>query len=161
MNERSMLALARVLALAGLAFWGYFLMRNIFEIPLFLNSAGDSALPLQIAFGVYGYAVLLFGVVLGAVYREIRARRQAGRKTIKIFTVMRQALSTIDFWLGVFASPVVYAVLLQAVDLTSISVSGFVGITLVGLQNGFACNAVADALLDSGRTAPADVKSQD
>lgn len=161
MNERPTLTLARTLALIGLVFWSYYVLRHILDVPLFLNSAGESSLPLQLAFGAYAYAVLLMGVVLGAIYREIRARRQAGRKTIKITAVMRHSVGTTDFWLGVFASPVIFAMLLQAVDLTNIRLSGFVGITLVGLQNGFACNAVADALLDSGRTELPGKKDQE
>jgi hypothetical protein len=55
---------------------------------------------------------------------------------------------TIDFWLGLFASPVVYTMLLQAIDLQNTSITGIIGITLVGLQNGFVCNSIADAMIN-------------
>jgi hypothetical protein len=53
--------------------------------------------------------------------------------------------------MGVFASPVVYVVLLQAVDFENVSVSGVIGLTLVGLQNGFVCESIAESLLARGK----------
>jgi hypothetical protein len=42
---------------------------------------------------------------------------------------------------------VVYVVLLQAINLERFTIAAFIGVTLVGLQNGFVCNVVADALI--------------
>ncbi|PZQ88718.1 MAG: hypothetical protein DI534_11230 [Leifsonia xyli] len=148
-----------VLALVGLVFWVGYVLKFVLGDTLFLAGADDSKISLQVAFGVYGYVTLLLGVFLGAVYQEIKAQKAAGVTHFAIGGVIKQALRSADFWLGIFASPVVYAVLLQAVNMETITLSGFIGLTLVGLQNGFVCNTVAESVI-GGKPKPVGVAAK-
>lgn len=149
MTNRRGLPFARALAVVGLIFWGYYVGNYVLGAPIFLNTDGDNQWAAQIGFGCYGYAVLLIGVVLGALYHEVGAAKEGDTRQIEIRSVIRNAFGSTDFLLGVFASPVVYAVLLQAVDLTNITASGVLGVTPVGLQNGFVCNTIAESMVKS------------
>lgn len=144
------LFITKLLAVVGLIFWLYYFFTHIVGAPLFLTVEDDSRVATQIGFGVYGYVILLVGVMLGAIYQELKVVKAEGRRQIKIASTMRRATRTPDFWLGIFASPVVYVVLLQAIDMTNVTTGSFIGLTLVGLQNGFVCNTVADSLINSG-----------
>lgn len=151
MNRTFSLGLARVLAVAGLVFWALYVIRYVFGVPLFLADEGGPSLAAQIIFLIYGYVTLLLGVFLGVVYKELRAARQEGRPRVHVGRVLRSTLQHADFWMGVFASPVVYIVLLQAVDLEDMSLTGIVGLTLVGLQNGFVCETLAESIFAGRR----------
>lgn len=149
MTNPQTLLFARILAFVGLLFWIFYILKYVFGAPLFLSSEERNQLAIQLGFGVYGYIVLLIGVFLGAVYQEIKVRKANGNNQIKIGKMIKRAVGSADFWLGVFASPVVYAVLLQAINISDITISGIFGITLVGLQNGFVCNTIADSIVNN------------
>lgn len=150
MNYRLISKLAPWLGLIGLCFWVFASVNYINGSPLFLANNGASNLPTEIAFSAFGYVTLLLGVFLGAVYNRIKAERTAGTTQINIGATIGQAIQTPDFWLGIFASPVVYVILLQAVDLDNVSPGKVFALTLVGLQNGFVCNTIADSLIGGG-----------
>jgi hypothetical protein len=150
MSSLNRLITAKILAIVGLIFWAYYFYTYLLGAPLFLNTEDASRVATQIGFGVYGYVILLVGVMLGAVYQELKIAKSEGKEQIVIGSTMRRATRTADFWLGMFASPVVYAILLQAIDMTNVTIASFVGITLVGLQNGFVCNTIADSLINNG-----------
>ncbi|MBB2962534.1 hypothetical protein [Methylobacterium sp. R2-1] len=156
MENRTSVQLSIFLAAAGLVFWVVYVLKFILGDSLFLAGADDTKIGVQIAFGVYGYLTLLVGVFVGAVYQEIKSQKGAGNVEIAIGPSIGRALRGADFWLGIFASPVVYAVLLQAVNLETITASGFVGLTLVGLQNGFVCNTIAETII-GGKPKPLGV----
>jgi len=147
---------AITLAAIGLALWisyGYFFL---LDSTHFLAENANSTSNQVILIG-YGYVVLLVGVFLGSVYRQLKALPTD--KKIKIGAVVRSAFGSKDFWLGMFASPVVYVILLQAINLDRFTLPALIGVTLVGLQNGFVCNVVADGLI-AGRPAPAQTGGQ-
>lgn len=148
MTEQGRLQMAKILAVGGLIFWLAYVSKYVFGAPLFLAAPTGNALGMQIGFGLYGYLVLLLGVFLGSIYQELRAIKATNRRRIRIGPTIRNAFRTPDFWLGIFASPVVYAVLLQAIDLEDLSASGIAGLTLVGLQNGFVCNTIAESIVN-------------
>ena len=153
MTKPISLKLALLLAALGLIFWVYYVLKYVFELPLFLAAQDGIGLSTQLLFLAYGYLTLVVGVILSSIYKELKLEKSRGRRRIKIQTVLRNAMRSPEFWMGVFASPVVYVVLLQAVDLENISIGGFVAVTLVGLQNGFVCNSIADALFENNPTA--------
>ena len=115
-----------------------------------LAPTGQSNIASEIALGVYGFVILLIGVFLGAVHNRLKAEKDGGASDIAIGKVIAVALRTPDFWLGIFAAPVVYVILLQAVDLETVSAAKIFALTLVGLQNGFVCNTAADGLISKG-----------
>ena len=137
---------ARLLAVLGLLFWAFYTWRFSEGLPRFLADDGQAGLLGQVAFGAYGYATLLVGVVLGAIYRRLSNIAGEDREDIRVGDVIGQAFRHADFWMAMFASPVVYAVLLPAVDLETTSAAAMFSLTLIGLQNGFACNVIARSL---------------
>ena len=143
--------IAPILALIGIGFWAYYCYDYITGAPLFLTTpTGNTNTNVwsQVGLAAFGFAVLLIGVFLGAVYNQIKAERANEVTQIDIGAVTKTALKTPDFWLGIFAAPVVYVILLQAVDLDTPTTAKFLALTLVGLQNGFVCNTIADALIN-------------
>jgi hypothetical protein len=139
----------RLLAVVALVFWVFYALRYVLGLPMFLTSEGEPSLLAKIGFIGYGYVTLLVGAFLGVVYKALREAK-AEKKLIKIGNVIEGALQGADFWMALFASPVVYVVLLQAVDLENISLAGLMGLTLVGLQNGFVCNTIAESIVNRG-----------
>lgn len=139
--------IAVLLAIAGLIFWIAYAELVLTDAPKFLvgesSLAGSKAKAILI---VYGYATLVVGVFLGSGYRELKDRRTKEVKQVKVKELFGSILHSVDFWLGLFGSPVVYAILLQAIDLNNASVASAAGLTLVGLQNGFVCQSIADAI---------------
>ena len=146
---RISLGLAKTLAVIGLIFWILYVAVYISNLPSFLVDNQQLSFQGQIIFGLYGYITLLIGVFLGAVYQSlIYERDNNNRRAVNIGKVIHDAVQSVDFWIGLFASPVVYAVLLQAVDLESISAGAIFSLTLISLQNGYVCNRVADSVLN-------------
>ena len=137
---------ARLFAAIGLLFWALYIWRFSEGFPRFLAQDGQAGLLGQLAFGAYGYLTLVVGVALGTIYRHLSSISGDDRKSINIRDVIGQSFRHADFWMAMFASPVVYAILLPAVDLETISAAAIFSLTLIGLQNGFVCNALAESL---------------
>lgn len=87
---------------------------------------------------VLGYAATLFGVTLGAFYREL-----SGEKSIADFHVfLRRAVRSTDLWAGYCASPLVCGLVLLATSGVTLA-----GLVVIALQNGFFCHVVIKRLL--------------
>jgi hypothetical protein len=155
--NRKISTVAVLLAVIGLIFWIAYVEFVLTDSPKFLvgqsSLAGSGAKAILI---VYGYATLVVGVFLGSGYRELKERRTKDIKQIKVSELFASILHSTDFWLGLFGSPVVYAILLQAIDLNNASVASAAGLTLVGLQNGFVCQSIADAIRPKVGGSPAE-----
>jgi hypothetical protein len=126
-------------AAAGCAWWAFSLSKTQgvhFGAVAVVESRGVMML-------AYGYAITLLGVTLGSAYRNLQERRQTGEKTIgSVGSFIRNVFMSIDFWLGLCASPLVYALLLRATEGGSTA-----GLTTIALQNGFCCTVIASGLL--------------
>jgi len=145
--KRHWLTISVLLALVGLIFWIAYVEFILVDSTKFLvGQESLSTNSLKAILVGYGYFTLVVGVFLGAGYRNLKERRAAGGKMLNVREFIREVFHSVDFWLGLFGSPVVYAILLQAVDLTNISIGSAAGMTLVGLQNGFVCQSIADAI---------------
>jgi hypothetical protein len=142
---------AVLLAIVGLVFWIAYVEFVLADSTKFLvGQESLSTNSLKAILVVYGYFTLVVGVFLGSGYRNLKDRQAAGGKTLRIKEFIGEVFHSVDFWLGLFGSPVVYAILLQAIDLTNISIGSAAGLTLVGLQNGFVCQSIADAIRPKG-----------
>ena len=87
---------------------------------------------------VYGYAVTLIGVMLGSGYRELQKLREGGKTNIEnVGLFFKGIFSSIDLWMGLLGSPIVYALLWKSIDSSNVS-----GLTIVALQNGFCCTVI-------------------
>jgi len=91
---------------------------------------------------VYGYLVTLVGVVLGAAYRNLQIRREAGEHEVGgVGQFLRTVFLSLDFWMGVCGSPLVYALLMRATEGGSMA-----GLTAIAIENGFFCTIVIRGL---------------
>lgn len=138
-------AFAKGLAVVGLAFWVAYVLLYVTSVPDFLADAGSITVESQLLFGAYGYLTLVAGVFLGSGYQMLKAQKAQGVTQVKITKLLRESVRHIDFWMGLFVSPLIYAILLQAIDLETIDAASVFSLTLIGLQNGYVCNTLADA----------------
>lgn len=135
MNARTLL-MRLFLVVAGFSLW-WFLIRSQ---PI---RFGALAVPEEPRLGalVFGYLVTVVGVVLGSFYRELKRRQEQGMKSINSFrSYASSVVRSIDLWMGLFASPLIYALILKTTDGASLS-----GVTIIGLENGFFCTLVLEA----------------
>jgi hypothetical protein len=125
---------------AGLGFAGFWwLSPRSDNFGMFESGAADATLRIVLSF-----AAVIVGVVLGSLYRTLKSLGDEGKKDIgNAGRFLSRAFRSIDMWLGLVAAPLVYAVLLQSTSGMALS-----GLVVVGLQNGFCCLVVANALLE-------------
>lgn len=77
------------------------------------------------------YLATIGGVFLGSLYRALSALKDAGvGKVPRRFIAGR--LQSVDMWLGLVASPVVFALLMKASDGMTLP-----GLIILALENGF------------------------
>lgn len=97
-----------------------------------------------------GFGATVAGVVLGSAYRHLARLKERGVETMESFRA--QALSiarSVDLWMGLLASPIVYGLLIQ-----SLAKMGQSGLVIVALENGFCCLLIAESFVNKGRVAP-------
>ncbi len=96
----------------------------------------------------------VLGVVLGSAYRELQKMKEAGKTTVD-GAFFKNFLTSIDLWMSLIGSPLVYALLWKSVEGGSIA-----SLTLIALENGFCCNVVISNIVRR-RTAEAAAKPED
>ena len=116
---------------------------------------GASAVPETLGHGrlIAGYLITVAGVALGSIYRDLQRRRRAGQTRIgSVPAFLRSVFRSIDFWVGICGSPLLYAFLLKSIEGASDA-----ALSTLALQNGFCCSFVVDSLLkqSAGAEAPA------
>ena len=90
---------------------------------------------------VYAYLATVIGVFLGSFYRGLSALRISGTRRVPSgFAAAR--LRSVDLWLGLVASPIVFVFLLRTTDGMSLP-----GLIIVGLENGFCELVVIESLM--------------
>lgn len=91
---------------------------------------------------IFGYLMTLLGVLLGTAYRRLQHLRDAGIKEIPSFRrFSRSIFLSIEFWLGICGSPLVYALLVRSTE-----GGGLAGLTTIAIQNGFFCTVIIAGL---------------
>jgi len=119
-------------------------------------------LPKTPSFGMFGsdndvklgrvllsFSATILGVVLGSFYRQLRQLQTTGQTSIKKpRKFVGEMFRSIDMWLGLVGSPIVYALLLQ-------STSGMTlpGLLLVALENGFCCLIIINGFISKSEAA--------
>jgi len=122
-----------LLAVSGFIIWWYLAQPRQLQF-------GAQVIPAQGNYFIiaYGYLVTLAGVIIGCSYRQLQKLRDAGESNIqKPGLFLKQIASSIDLWMGIFGSPIVYALLWKSIDGGNIS-----GLTVIALQNGFCCTLI-------------------
>lgn len=131
--------IAIALAVGGFVAW-YFMTRGSGG-----RMFGGVAAPpeSQVWLGLYGYVATVCGVFLGSGYRALEAMRARNETEVKDFKhFFTSFLRSIDFWMAMFASPIVYAMIWK-----TFNQQDFAALSIVALENGFACLAVVSSLL--------------
>jgi hypothetical protein len=91
----------------------------------------------------YGYAMTVLGVILGSAYRELKTKRDRGERTISsVRDLGSSVFYSIDFWMSLCGSPLVYALILKQTDGGS-----FAGIAVMAIENGFCCTLIVNAFV--------------
>ena len=91
---------------------------------------------------IFGYLMTLLGVLLGTAYRRLQHLRDTGIKEIPSFPrFSRSIFLSIEFWLGICGSPLVYALLVRSTE-----GGGLAGLTTIAIQNGFFCTVIIAGL---------------
>ena len=85
---------------------------------------------------IYGYIITLVGVILGTAYRELQRRKESGQTQITK-AVVKDIFTSIDLWMSLLGSPLVYALLWKSLEGGSVA-----SLTIVALQNGFCCTII-------------------
>lgn len=83
---------------------------------------------------------VVLGVILGSFYRQLKQLNSQRIESLRSF--FANTFRSVDMWLGLVGSPVLFALLLRATD--GISVEGMV---IIGLENGFCCLLLLNGLL--------------
>lgn len=127
-----------VALVAGFVIWYYLISDQALRF-------GAQEIPQQQSWGVisYGYLMTVLGVVLGSAYRELQKMKEAGQTQIN-GTFFKNLLTSIDLWMSLIGSPLVYALLWKSVEGGSIA-----SLTLIALENGFCCNVVISNIVKS------------
>jgi hypothetical protein len=128
------IALAVVALVMGLVGFQYLVPR---EESFGLFSAADGNVGVQYAL-TFGATIL--GVIIGSFYRGLRAVKDAKIMQVPPGFVINRFRS-VDMWLGLVASPIVYALLLKASDGMSLP-----GLIILALENGFCALIIIDSV---------------
>jgi len=97
----------------------------------------------------FGYLATVAGVILGSVYRQLRQLQDRRvQKVPKGF--LGNCLRSIDLWMGLCASPIVFALLMQASAGMNLP-----GIAIVALENGFCCLLIVNGFVTKTQAANA------
>lgn len=126
---------------SGMAAMGFLLLHYLLTrqpIRFGANAVPESA---SVATVLIGYALTVMGVLLGTGYRSLQAMKVAGKDFPGLPNFSRQMGRSVDLWMGLFASPIVFALILQ-----STGGAGWAAITAIALQNGFSCTVVISGI---------------
>ncbi len=92
--------------------------------------------------GILGYLFLVFGAIFGSAFRLLVDLRKKGRKTIKLWTLIKSTMKSIDLWVGISLSPIIYPIILKQAN---IDLSAFI---ILAFENGFFCSVIAETFIN-------------
>jgi hypothetical protein len=111
----------------GIGLWGYHqLVPKDDSFGLFSAQDGQATLSFLLTF-----AATVTGVVLGSLYRGLSKLRDAGVPTVPP-GYFAGLFRSVDMWIGLVASPIVFALLLKASEGMALP-----AVLILALENGF------------------------
>jgi len=131
--------LAFLAVLLGVAGY-YYLMSSqdsnhgFFEID---ESTGE-----KIGVLAYGYIVTLFGVLCGGAYRTLTVMKDRQEEISSISWLMKKIFLSVELWLGLFGSPLAFALIAQSLDIENLA-----SVTVIGIENGFCCTIIVSTFM--------------
>ena len=140
-------SLSFLAALIGFAGYWYLAPRSE-SFGMFLGFDEVATVRLALSF-----AATLAGVVLGSLYRQLRQLQVEGQQVISDAPAfITRMFRSVDLWLGLAGSPIVYALLLQSTNGMNLP-----GLLLIALENGFCCLIILNQFVGK---AEADAKEK-
>lgn len=142
MDKVKLLRLVLVI-ITGLMITIFFVVRS--SVPTVQGAfgvPGVSSWVVTVSTAVYGFLMTLIGVFVGAAYRRLIELRSKGVSSVRLRSIAKQTLRSIDFHIGLVGSPIVFGLIWQAIGDISVA-----GITIIALQNGFASHAVLERVV--------------
>lgn len=137
MNRWAALIVSLLALLLGLAGYVYF-ARTSAPFGMFEGAGQSGVWRLVLSFGA-----TVCGVILGSIYRALRKLQDSEVLMIRnIAEFIDNMLRSVDLWLGLAGSPLVYALLLKSSDGMSLS-----GLITVALENGFCCLLIINGFI--------------
>lgn len=91
---------------------------------------------------VVGLGCLWVGAFFGSVFRRLLGLQEQGVRDIEIGSVLGSIFRNVDFWLAVFATPIVLGGILK-----SMNEVGLGTLAILAVENGFLGSTVAEQLL--------------
>jgi hypothetical protein len=138
--------LVRIIGFVALAAAGFFIWRWIVMNQPLRFGANETPQTQSLGVIAYGYAVTVAGVLIGSFYRALQAMKEAGTTSIgDPGKFVKTVLLSVDLWLSLFGSPIVYALLWKSLDGGNIA-----GLTVIALENGFCCTMVVNNFMKKG-----------
>jgi len=136
MSFATALAALTSLAIGAVAFW-YLAPRDP-AMGMFGEAADANLLRIGLSL-----AATIVGVILGSLYRQLRTMQARGVAQVESVTsLMTSMFRSIDMWLALAGSPVVYALLLQSTGGMNLP-----GLIAIALENGFCCLIIVNGFV--------------
>lgn len=121
---------------------GGFLLWTVSDDPARLGANGSTE-DTKLLNYLVGFSLTIIGVVGGTVYREAFNLRRAGINVVTSYkSFFSKVFKSTDLIMGLAGSPLIFALLLDA--MSGISITGLI---VVALQNGFACSAIVGTII--------------
>lgn len=122
---------------SGLAGYWFLIPQTIFRDQLGFSSVDAPLFKLAV-----GYVALVIGAFLGSGFRALLRLRASGQTEVSPVVFASSVFKSIDFWLGLFGSPIVFSFILKGLD--QIDLRSFIAIAL---QNGFLGSILVEQFL--------------
>lgn len=132
--------------IGGFILWWFFSPEQDSNLRFFDTTSSESSLNdiINIAFG---YTILLAGIVLGTWCRALIEKRDRGVNTINIRQFIKESFKSIDLWISVIASPIIYGSIVS--NAGDINFGAFI---YLALQTGFSSYIVVGTFLNKNPT---------
>lgn len=135
-KSKVMILLIPCLLLGGFSIFYFLIPYSSIVIKLGIGGSNLN----QFFYSVSGYIVLLFGAFMGSGFRKLLEMKKEGIETLEnpILFVLSIARS-VDFWLGVFGSILIYSAVLQGIQDVSITTFYY-----MALEKGFLLTSIIE-----------------
>ncbi len=101
---------------------------------------------------VAGYCCLIIGIVLGVLARVLLREKERGSEKVELRAFVKKSFASIDLWISLIASPVVYGGILRSG--TEMSYGAFI---YFSLQTGFSSYLAIRSLLPGADPYPSGI----
>lgn len=136
--------------IVGLSIWIFLMKENrVGQIPFAPSSRSGDLLHWVGMIG--GYCTMVVGMVLGVLCRALIAEKAQGAQTVNIGAFILSKTRSIELWISLMASPLVFGSILRTG--ADLSTGAFVAFSL---QTGFSSYVLIESLMGGAKTGVCD-----